>query len=140
MFRFLARSALATVIFKRYRRPIISTLVLFLSYFLISTVHEDYVNYAVTAEDRHYLWLSFVLKWVLLLTVTAVYYFYNMAGLRANRPRPPKPPTPSQKSSVASPKQVASLEADPFAEIRRKSQLQGRGDRLLENPPSGREK
>ncbi len=128
MFRFLAKSALATVIFKRYRRPIVSTLVLFLAYFLIATVHGDYVDYAVTAEDRQYLWLSFVLKWALLLGVTAVYYFYNMAGLRPRAEKPPAPAKAPPLSAEPSPDSAV----DPFAEIRRKPTLKSRGEQLLE--------
>lgn len=129
MFRFLAKSALATVVFKRYRRPIVSTLVLFLGYFLIATVHGDYVDYAVTADDRRYLWLSFVLKWTLLLAVTAVYYFYNMAGLR---PRGDQPPAP-QKSPATRTEPSPGSAVDPFAEIRRKEKLKSRGEHLLDN-------
>ena len=122
MFRFLAKSALATVLFKRYRRTIVSTLLLFACYFFISMIHGDYVSYATSADDRHYLWLSFLLKWVLLISITLVYYFYNVRALGTS----PKPPAKAAQQQVQ-----ASDAADPFDSIRTKDTLQSRGDVLL---------
>lgn len=127
MFRFLAKSALVTLVFKRYRRPIVSTVVLFLSYFLISTIHSDYVNYAVTSDDRQFLWLSFLLKWALLLGTTLIYYFYNTAGLRS---REGELSLPDDVSTPMPPKRQPGV-ADPFAHIRNKEKLESRGDKLL---------
>ncbi|HEX7027184.1 MAG TPA: hypothetical protein VF268_08070, partial [Gammaproteobacteria bacterium] len=81
MFRFLAKSALIAVIWKRYRRTIISTLALFACYFLVSLFHGDYVEYAVNAGDKGFLWRSYLIKWAVLIGVTLIYYLYNTRAL-----------------------------------------------------------
>ncbi|HEY7883815.1 MAG TPA: hypothetical protein VIC08_02595 [Cellvibrionaceae bacterium] len=134
MFRFLAKSALATVLFKRYRRTIISTLLLFAAYFFISMIHGDYVSYATSADDKQFLWISFLLKWALLIGLSLLYYFYN-ARLLDNSPKPPEKSLPAKtaKRDQAPDGETNSKVADPFEAIRQKDKLQTRGDVFLKN-------
>lgn len=137
MFRFLAKSALAAVIWKRYRRPIVSTLALFVSYFLISLFHGDYVDYAVSAGDTHFLWRSYLIKWGVLVGVTVTYYLYNARAFRSRRTDDLPPPTAAKtrrEPRAESPSNNGN-EADPFAEIRRKKRLKSRGDIAVERRP-----
>lgn len=134
MFRFLAKSALAAVIWKRYRRAIVSTLALFIGYFLISLFHGDYVDYAVSAGDTHFLWRSYLLKWVALTGVTVAYYLYNAHGFRRRRTDDLPPPSTGKtrrEQAVENPPNNSEA-ADPFAEIRRKKRLKSRGDIAVE--------
>ncbi|WP_041521807.1 hypothetical protein [Gilvimarinus agarilyticus] len=130
MFRFLAKSALATVIWKRYRRPIVSTLILFISYFFIAMVHGDYVSWATTTAEHQHLWISFVLKWLALIGVTLLYYWYNSRAIahidkqdeteaeRHTSKKSRRPQTPPPESDAP----------DPFAAIRQKDKLRSRAD------------
>lgn len=131
MFRFLAKSALVAVIWKRYRRTIISTLALFVSYFLISLLHADYVDYAVGAGDKEFLWRSYLIKWAALLGVTLIYYFYNTrVSMKRGADDLPPPANKNPRKPVA--ENAGDNEADPFAEIRRKKRLKSRGDVALD--------
>ena len=129
MFRFLAKSAVATLVWKRYHRPILATLALFIGYLLIGVVHGDYVDYAKSADDTGYLWASYLLKWTLLSLITAVYYFYvtrsvNKSNIKSNTDSKGKNRPPSQSSAVS----TTDDQADPFADIRTKESLKSRGD------------
>lgn len=134
MFRFLAKSALAAVIWKRYRRTIVSTLALFISYFLVSLFHGDYVDYAISAGDTHFLWRSYLIKWGVLIGVTVTYYLYNARSLRSGRldDLPPPAAGRTRREQVVENPPNNSDEADPFAEIRRKKRLKSRGDVAVE--------
>jgi hypothetical protein len=138
MFRFLAKSALIAVIWKRYRRTIISTLALFACYFLVSLFHGDYVEYAVNAGDKGFLWRSYLIKWAVLIGVTLIYYLYNTRAL-TKREADDLPPSAGrrQREQIVenTPQYDDDGAADPFAEIRRKERLKSRGDIVL-----GREK
>ncbi|MBU2884533.1 hypothetical protein KO507_01995 [Gilvimarinus agarilyticus] len=129
MFRFLAKSALATFIWKRYHRPILATLTLLLGYFLVGMVHGDYVDYAHSAQDTTGLWLSYLLKWVLLITFTLIYYFYLKRILRTPEPaiQQTPPPTNGTKNTREPPSA-----SDPFAGIRDKKTLKSHADRALD--------
>lgn len=131
MFRFLAKSALVAVIWKRYRRTIISTLVLFVSYFLISLLHGDYVDYAVGAGDKEFLWRSYLIKWAALLGVTLIYYFYNTRAFM-KRGADDLPPPSNKNPRKQAVENTGDNKADPFAEIRRKKRLKSRGDIALD--------
>lgn len=133
MFRFLAKSALATVIWKRYRRPLGSTLALLVSYFFIAMVHSDYVDWSTTTSEHEHLWASFVVKWLALIGVTLLYYWFNSRALSSHnahtetrterqantRTKRPRAPAESHTPTAG---------ADPFAEIRRKDKLRSRAD------------
>ena len=129
MFRFLAKSALATVVWKRYRRPIGSTLALFISYFFIAMVHSDYVAWATTTAEHGHLWASFVIKWLALIGVSILYYWFNTrpltqtnttdesAGQKSKSRRKPASVNPDIPPGL-----------DPFATIRTKDKLRSRAD------------
>lgn len=134
MFRFLAKSALATVIWKRYHRPIVATLSLLLGYFLVSMVHGDYVDYSRGAGDTAHLWLSYLIKWLALLGLTLLYYFYMRRVLApAAKTAPQAKAQRREKASTPPPEQTeqATEQQDPFVQIRRKDKLTSRADLAL---------
>ncbi|MCP8901004.1 hypothetical protein [Gilvimarinus xylanilyticus] len=136
MFRFLAKSAVATVIWKRYNRVIISTLTLLISYFLIAALHSDYTDYARSTGVTGFLWLSYFAKWGGYVLVTSLYYWYLKYALR---PKPKKrddafAQTRSQPNKKrAQPQQPSEPSADPFADIRRKDRLKNRADFAMQD-------
>jgi hypothetical protein len=132
MFRFLAKSALAAVIWKRYRRIIVSTLILFAGYFLISLFHGDYVEYAVGSGDKDFLWRSYLIKWAALIGVTVAYYLYNTRVLIKRRADDLPPSSGKEPVVENSPQSGSDSEADPFVEIRRKERLKSRADIALD--------
>ena len=132
MFRFLAKSALVVAVWKRYRRTIISTLALFICYFLVSLFHGDYVEYAVSAGDKDFLWRSYLIKWAVLIGVTVGYYLYNTRILIKKRADDLPPSTGNTQERTVENAPQRDGESDPFAEIRRKERLQSRGDITLD--------
>lgn len=132
MFRFLARSALATVIWKRYRRPIGSTLALFISYFFIVMVHGDYISWATTTAEHKHLWASFVIKWLALIGVTLLYYWFNTRTWTADDPAAEVKPKSKRAARRQRAPQPDASEPDPFASIRSKDKLRSRADLALE--------
>ncbi|BFM22304.1 hypothetical protein [Gilvimarinus japonicus] len=137
MFRFLAKSALATVIWKRYRRPIVSTLALFISYFFIAMVHSDYVSWATTTAQHDNLWASFVVKWLALIGITLLYYWFNTRSLakinnETDAERHTKPHNKQSRRTAHPPPEAAG--PDPFADIRSKDKLRSRADVAMEQP------
>lgn len=129
MFRFIAKSAVAAVIWGRYRRVIISTLVLFAGYLLITLFHSDYVDYAVNAGDTASLWSSYLIKWSALMGITVVYYLYNTRIFVSRRADKSHSPDPRDIDPV---KPTGDATGDPFAEIRHKRRLNSHGDAALE--------
>ena len=133
MFRFLAKSAVATYIWKRYRRPIVATLLLFVGYFFIGMLHGDYVEYATGADDRRHLWLSYLIKWCALIGITLLYYLvlsrFLSSGIEKLPPAKKKrtdEPAPSTTTADGTP--------DPFSVIRHKEKLQSRADIAIKQP------
>lgn len=130
MFRFLAKSALATLVWKRYHRPILATIALFVGYFLVATIHGDYVDYAQTADDTSGLWVSYVIKWLLFLGLTAAYYFYLTRQWQDTGPRAAQTQTPPVRETGRD--RAEQSAQDPFAVIRTKKKLKSHADIALE--------
>lgn len=131
MFRFLAKSALATFIYKRYRHTIVASLLLLFSYWVIAMIHSDYVDYATSADAREHLLLSYVLKWACLLSATLAYFFFINRRLHApagDDVPPPVTPAEGKKASTSATNEAA----DPFAGIRNKEKLKSRADIALD--------
>lgn len=137
MFRFLAKSALATVVWKRYRRPIGSTIALLISYFFIAMVHSDYVAWATTTAEHGHLWASFIVKWVALIGVSALYYWFNTRNLAPANNAPETGPDKKSKSRRKPAPETPDFSAgpDPFADIRNKDKLRSRADIAMEQSP-----
>lgn len=131
MFRFITKSALAGWIWKRYKRGIVSTLALFLAYFLIAMIHGDYVDYANSASDKSFLFTSYILKWGALLGVTALYYVYNSRVIAKRSQSEPINDTP-RRSARDNNSTDTEPTPDPFADIRRKKTLKSRADRAMD--------
>ncbi|UTF58811.1 hypothetical protein [Gilvimarinus sp. DA14] len=135
MFRFFAKSAIATLIWKRYHRVIVATLSLLLGYFLISMIHGDYVDYAQGAQDTKLLWLSYIAKWFGLIAITALYYFYLKFVLTPKPTTPTSEPARDSASKTSTNRQTdtTTSESDPFASIREKETLKSRADIALDS-------
>lgn len=134
MFKFLAKSAVFSLIWNRYRKIILSTIVLFGSYFVISLMHTDYLDYAKLSQSEHNIAVSYGFKWAALLLTSAVYYWTNVRQppLSKNNQENTAPSKTSRKPQAAS--NAPSLKppsGDPFAEIRKKDKLSSKGDRIL---------
>ncbi|MCV6614267.1 MAG: hypothetical protein OIF35_04760 [Cellvibrionaceae bacterium] len=134
----LLRVAILAGIWRRYKGVIISTLLLFGFWFLLSFLHGEYIDFASNTGSDSHIGLSFFIKWGLGITALLVYGVYHYIGAlhqiqaaedarAAQQPRQtqkPKPPQPGDGDYRA--------EQDPFAQLRDKPRLRSRGDFELE--------
>lgn len=115
------------MIWRRYRRLLIAVGLLIASYFLVSLLHDDYLDYVENSGNADFLGLSYVVKWGVLLIVTAVFYF--LIGTRkADKAKNPKP---KNEKHAASPAPNETNGPDPFEAIRHKKTLRGHADQYL---------
>ncbi|MBX2858214.1 MAG: hypothetical protein KTR17_06095 [Cellvibrionaceae bacterium] len=134
MFKFLAKSAVFSLIWTRYRKMIVSTAFLFGSYFIIALMHRDYLSYAKLSQANADIALSYAVKWAALLTVSGIYYWLNIhknlgkstakatVNSGSDKRKPPKQSSGDGSRAIA---------RDPFAEIRRKDKLSSKAEQIL---------
>lgn len=132
MINFFAKSVAATYIWKRYKKVILSTAALFLSYFIISALHTDYLDYQTRSGHNAQLLFSYVVKWGLLSAATALYYYLNihnkLTASRTNKKEeaPPFSEPRKNKINVHAKPSTSQQESDPFSAIRTKEKLRSR--------------
>ena len=121
MFKQLFRLTFITLIWSRYKSVIVSTILLFIFFWLINKVHADFLTYSELQNSSEHLGLSFVVKWVVMLAGILLYFLYNHLARKSRRKKPAikKDYNPSDDN-------------DPFAEIRKKDKLKSKSDFILE--------
>lgn len=130
MINFFAKSVAATYVWKRYKKIIISTAALFLGYFLINAIHHDFLEYQKLSGSGQQLLLSYILKWLALGAITALYYYINIHNRIKNGKEPLTKSSKQQANSAKNNKAENQTEnsPDPFANIRKKETLRSRAD------------
>ena len=130
MLKNLVQLTLLSVVWKRYKSLIVSTLLLFVYFWLIGKLHQDFVNYSELNKDHAYLAFSFIIKWSAIILGVVIYLLYNSLF-----PRPKKSVRAvAVKENKTAPDQRVS--PDPFAEIRRRKKLRSRADFIIEKHKS----
>ena len=128
--KFVAKTFLITFIWRRYKRIFISIALLFLSYFLISLVHNDYINYTKNSETAHFLGLSYLLKWLALMIATIVFYFFGTSSKSGKISDNQIKHMDTRKSE---PVTDSNTKPDPFDSIRKKKTLKSKAESILED-------
>jgi len=85
MFKQFFRLTVVAYIWKRYKTIIISTLVLFIFFWVVSQLHADYVSYGDLNHDKQYIGLSFVIKWIAFVAGLVVYFLVNSWAFRSSK-------------------------------------------------------
>ena len=126
MLKNLVQLTLLSVVWKRYKNVIVSTLLLFVYLWLISKLHQDYVNYSELNKDHGYLAFSFIIKWCAFILGMVIYLLFNSFYPRSKKP--------VQTVSIKDQKTVPDQRVlpDPFAEIRQRKKLRSRADFIIE--------
>ena len=134
MLKNLLQLTLLTVIWKRYRPVIVSTLLLFLLFWLLGQLHDDYIRYAELNDDQRFLGLSFLIKWAAYILAVAGYLLYNARfSLRFGSSRDlTEIPVPDDKSKADAKRERQPQDGDPFAGIRQRDKLRSRADFVIE--------
>ncbi|WP_188151828.1 hypothetical protein [Teredinibacter waterburyi] len=132
--KFIANTFFLALIWKRYSRLIVAVALLFASYFMVATLHSDYLDYVKNSGVDRYLALSYVVKWVLLIALTAIFYFV-VARTRSKvevEKRAKMAGRDTFQSRRANEVPSAAAKTDPFESIRHKRKLRGRADQFLD--------
>ncbi len=132
MIKNLFRITVLGFIWKRYKIVIVSTIALFIYFWLVGMLHEDFVSYSDLNDDKQYVGLSFIIKWFAFVAGFIVYIALNSRHL--NREVKPK-----NNSSVLSERLEGvsyggkpSEHEDPFDAIRKKGKLRSKADFIIE--------
>ena len=131
----LLRLSFITFIWKRYKALIISTLLLLLFFWIVALVHQDYSQYAQLNEDKQYLGLSFLLKWLFYGLAVSGYIYYNWLAGSTKPQQPNSPSTTTKEASSRAP--LDSNKNDPFEHLRNKKQLKSKADQVIDKKPPG---
>lgn len=126
MLKNLVQLTLVSVVWRRYKNVIVSTLILFVYFWLIGKLHQDFVNYSELNEDHDYLAFSFIIKWCAFILGMLIYLLFNSFFPRSKRP--------VQTVSIKDQETAAEKRTlpDPFAEIRQREKLRSRADFIIE--------
>ena len=118
MFKQVFRLTFITFVWKKYKRAIVSTALLFAYLWLVGSIHTDYLDYA-RLEDESNIGSSFLIKWSALIGGTVIYLVFNF--WRRNKPKP------IDKMAKEVPD-----ENDPFAEIRSRKKLRSKAEMIID--------
>ncbi|MBT5031135.1 MAG: hypothetical protein HOM55_02440 [Proteobacteria bacterium] len=142
MIKNLFRITLINFIWKRYAAIIVTTLCLFIYFWLVGKLHADFVAYSELNNDKEYLGLSFVIKWAAFLVGVIVYLLINT---RFRNPKNFQDTSEagffgtlktSQNNKTAElparKNDIGSTAIDPFENIRKKQKLRSMADFIIE--------
>jgi len=121
MLKNIVRLSALGFIWARYKTVIISTCALFGYFWLVASLHRDYLEFAHLNDDISNIGLSFILKWLAFIVGVIIYLMFN------GRNRQPKPvaidptPTPAEQENK-----------DPFDNIRHKDKLRSAADLVID--------
>ena len=133
MFNQLLRLSFITFIWKRYKRLIVSTVLLLLFFWLVSLVHQDYSQYAQLNDDKQYLGISFLFKWLLYGVAVVSYVYFN--GLAGNSAKTGQQDLPVATKKVDPPQSSKAQTSDPFEHLRHKERLKSKADQIIDKKP-----
>lgn len=129
MIKNLIHLTLISVIWKKYRNMIVSTLLLFIYFWLVSMVHGDFVNYSELNSDKQYLALSFFIKWLAFLLGVVIYLIFNSRYSSRKLKDKNSGKASAKKDAVNT---TETNQADPFEQIRRRDKLRSRADFIIQ--------
>ena len=130
MFKQIFRLTFFTFIWKKYKRIIVSTTLLFVFFWFVNFAHAEYLSFAGFQSGEAQISLSFFIKWFCLLVGTIIYVIYHF--IRVGK-KPSKVEQTSHKKVS-----VGDLDGlDPFDAIRQKDKLRTRAEIMLESEARG---
>ena len=130
MLKNLLHITVLTLLWKKYRQLILSTLVLVAYLWLVSLLHDDYVNYSELDGDKQYLAWSFAIKWLAYLSGIVIYLFISWR--RNGKVDTENTSTTTQTKTATTSKKNNPL-TDPFADIRQRDKLRSRADFIIQS-------
>ncbi len=126
MLKQIFRLTFLTFIWKKYQRIIVSTISLFVFFWLVNFAHAEYLSFAEFQSEDAQISLSFFIKWLCLVVGAIIYIIYHF--VRADK-------KPLKVKEMHSKKVgINDLDGiDPFDAIRHKDKLRTRAEIMLES-------
>ena len=128
MIKNILRITLISYIWQRYKIIIVSTLLLFVYFWLIDKLHQDFISYSHLISSDKNLGLSFLLKWFCLLIGVVVYFFLNSRRYKLGKHQKKASNMPGDSAD----RPATPNKADPFQAIREKARLRSKADITIE--------
>lgn len=137
MFKQIFKLTVVSVVWKKYKAGILSTLGLFIYYWLVEKLHADYLHYLSLQQSDAALGSSFLLKWLFLIGGLLLYLGFNFLRQRPLKTSIPHVESkasrkPRSKTQQQTPPSTAEDAPDPFAHLRDKPTLRSKGDFIIE--------
>ena len=123
IFKQVFRVAFIALVWKQYRAVIVSTLLLLAFFFVVSSLHNDYL--AAVGDDAKQ--ISFIYKWCAYAAGLIAYFIFHAIRNRI------KSKTAKRKEEFAESKKFDNNDDDPFAKIRARKTLRSRADFIAED-------
>jgi hypothetical protein len=128
LLRTVLRAASAWFIWRWLEPRWRSTLALVLGWLLVIVLHAEYVEYVQITESTELLWISYLIKWVVVLSAILAYLWFSVLGSSKTPPAqaPSKTPQTDKGGTGDTP------HGDGFDFLREKKTLQSRGDQVID--------
>lgn len=129
LLRTVLRAASAWMIWRWLEPRWRSTLALVAGWLTVVLLHNEYVEYVQITQSTEQLWLSYLLKWVIILSGILAWIWFSLLGTRS-----PKTTATSSGSKNPTPQEEQSIAVDDgFDFLRQKTTLESRGDKVLQS-------
>lgn len=136
MFNKLLKITVIGFIWTRYGRVIASTLMLFAYFWVVSLVHQDYLDYLKLQANAGGAGLSFILKWLAFIAGIVAFWIFNnrswRKSVRQSNEGSTFPVKPNASKLPSKKGGNSNVDVDPFESIRRKDKLRSRADLIIE--------
>lgn len=146
MIKNILRLTVAGYVWKRYKKAILSILLLFAYFWLVGKLHEDYISYAALNKDSSFLGGSFILKWLAFIAGFIICYLINFGWPNLDTGKNSHQATGATNSIENTGKKTADTQAvnrkqqakeqngknDPFHSIRQRKSLRSKADFVIE--------
>lgn len=137
LLRTVLRAASAWMIWRWLEPRWRSTLALVIGWLTVVLLHNEYVEYVQITQSIEQLWLSYVLKWIVILSGILAWIWFSFLGTRA--PRATLKSAPDAAKPPSSPSSENPAVDDGFDFLRHKTTLESRGDKVLQSQAGGKE-
>lgn len=124
MFKQAFRLTFVVVIWKQYKRAIVSTALLFAYLWFVGFAHSEYLSFAELQPEETSIALSFFVKWFALILGVALYMGFHFFTKTPN-----KKSKGNERAKLNAP---STDEPDPFEQIRHKEKLRSRAEIIID--------
>ncbi len=118
---------LMVVMWKRYRRTILATVLLFAYLWLIGKVHNDFILYTEVNNSENHIGFSFLIKWFAYIIGVLVYIAYLFFCSDT-----------TQKVKEINTEERQAPDDGAFEKVRSKQILMSRADHIIEKYPKNK--